>query len=254
MKKKQEVMFLRVPTISDKSTVKNHFKSATHQRNSLNGDNYCTTTIEDDNSMNISPTEDYSQIIIGSNSKINGSCQILTNEDISRTSSKEKASVADDEQGIYDGVSSADEKMLDESNNDEESPPGDSGIAEPSELFQVLFILISFGYMLPWTSLGSLISYYKANYSASFYVKLYCAFYLPGLPVALFQYYFDTTLDSLYGSQVMYLLRGLIPYIIMMGILVSLFFFDSELFLILVFGCIGEIPSFSAINLLQHSI
>ena len=247
-------MSLKESTASDKIFPKQYFDRTSDQRNSLEGSNHCTMTIEDSNTMHFSSREGYPQITIDSNSKVNGSSHVLTCGNISCFDSDNKDSVGDDELEIYDEMFAVDEMMIDESSYDEENPSGDNGNAEPTELFQVLFILISFGYMLPWTSLGSLISYYKANYSASFYVKLYCAFYLPGLPVALFQYYFDMILDSYYGSQVMYLLRGLISYIIMMGILVSLVFFDSELFLILVFGCLGEIPSISAIHILQQSM
>lgn len=181
-----------------------------------------------------------------SSSKDNGSYHLLMRKDISQANDKMAYLDPDDfilnsnEFEIYDEMFSSDGNMIDESSDNEKSYTGDKELAGPSEIFQMLFILISFGYMLPWTSLGSLISYYKANYSAYFYAKLYCAFYLPGLPVALFQYQFDTTLDSIYGSQITYLLRGLISYIIMMGILISLMFYNSELILIFLFGCIGK--------------
>jgi hypothetical protein len=111
---------------------------------------------------------------------------------------------------------------------------------DPPESFLFLFLLISFGYMLPWTSLGSLISYYKATYSASFYVKLYCAYYIPGLPIALLQYRYDTYMDSLFSSRYTYLFRGLTAYSIMMGVLVSLIYFRSENLLIILFGLLGK--------------
>jgi hypothetical protein len=114
---------------------------------------------------------------------------------------------------------------------------------DPPESFLFLFLLISFGYMLPWTSLGSLISYYKATYSASFYVKLYCAYYMPGLPIALLQYRYDTYMDSLFSSRYTYLFRGLTAYLIMMGVLVSLIFFRSENLLIILFGLLGKSSS-----------
>ncbi len=64
----------------------------------------------------------------------------------------------------------------------------DFNASKMSTFLSYSFIFISFGYMLPWTALGSLISYFKYVYSAQFYVKLYCAYYLPGLPVAIIQY------------------------------------------------------------------
>lgn len=112
---------------------------------------------------------------------------------------------------------------------------------DPPESFLLLFLLISFGYMLPWTSLGSLISYYKATYSSSFYVKLYCAYYIPGLPIALLQYRYDTYMDSIFSSRWTYLFRGLTAYFIMMGVLVSMIFMRSENLLIILFGLLGKI-------------
>lgn len=122
---------------------------------------------------------------------------------------------------------------------------------DPPESFLFLFLLISFGYMLPWTSLGSLISYYKATYSASFYVKLYCAYYMPGLPIALLQYRYDTYMDSIFSSRWTYLFRGLTAYLIMMGVLVSLIFFRSENILIILFSLLGESPSLRLIVTLR---
>ena len=109
----------------------------------------------------------------------------------------------------------------------------------PSELFLVFFMLMSCGYMLPWTSLGSLITYYKETFSADFYVKLYCAYYLPGLPVALIQYRYDVFLDLKYGSQNMYLIRGIVPFAVMILILISLVWLKSEEALISLFVGLG---------------
>lgn len=102
-----------------------------------------------------------------------------------------------------------------------------------------LFMIISFGYMLPWTSLGSLISYYKYTYSASFYVKLYCAYYLPGLPVALLQNYLDRYLDARFGSYKTYLFRGGFAYIFMIAILLSLVWAQDSNCLIFLFAMLG---------------
>lgn len=127
---------------------------------------------------------------------------------------------------------------------DEDMVENDDTVTEhdrdPPESFLLLFLLISFGYMLPWTSLGSLISYYKATYSASFYVKLYCAYYMPGLPIALLQYRYDTYMDSIFSSRWTYLFRGLTAYLIMIGVLASLSFFRSENLLIILFSLLGK--------------
>lgn len=122
----------------------------------------------------------------------------------------------------------------------EQSEPYLRGIANaPSERFLAVFMLISCGYMLPWTSLGSLITYYKATYSADFYVKLYCAYYLPGLPISLLQYKYDVYLDLKHGSQNTYLLRGMISYIVMMSVLVLLVWMKSRTALIFLFTLLG---------------
>ena len=122
----------------------------------------------------------------------------------------------------------------------EQSEPYIRGIANaPSEHFLAIFMLMSCGYMLPWTSLGSLITYYKATYSANFYVKLYCAYYLPGLPISLLQYKYDLYLDLKYGSQRTYLYRGVVSFMVMMGILISLVWLKSRIALVFLFVLLG---------------
>ena len=122
----------------------------------------------------------------------------------------------------------------------QQSEPYIRGIANaPSERFLAIFMLMSCGYMLPWTTLGSLITYYKATYSANFYVKLYCAYYLPGLPISLLQYKYDLYLDLKYGSQRTYLYRGVVSFIIMMGILISLVWLESRIALVFLFVMLG---------------
>ena len=65
-------------------------------------------------------------------------------------------------------------------------------------LYIICFWAVSFAYMCAWTSFGSLISYYKHQYGSEFYTKIYIAYYLPGLPVCLLQYKFDTYHDIKY--------------------------------------------------------
>lgn len=69
------------------------------------------------------------------------------------------------------------------------------------------FGLLAVAYMAPWTSLGALVSYFKTQYGAEFIVKLNCAYYLPGLPVALLQQWVDERLDARLGSATAYLGR-----------------------------------------------
>lgn len=145
-------------------------------------------------------------------------------------------------QDIYMQNAEGGEDVIDSEDTEANNDP------EPSDCFLFLFVLISFGYMLPWTALGSLISYYKARYGASFYVKLYCAYYLPGLPFALLQYKYDTYVDSIFTSKYTYLFRGLLSYIIVIGVLVMMIFSPSEKMLILLFSLLGAdifLPSIS---------
>ena len=101
------------------------------------------------------------------------------------------------------------------------------------------FLVISFGYMLPWTALGSLISYYKETYGADFYVKIYCLYYLPGLPIALLQYQYDEVLDARFGSRNTYLVRGLGSYVVMMIVLFTMIGVQDEHFLLFCFMILG---------------
>lgn len=104
---------------------------------------------------------------------------------------------------------------------------------------EIIFLFISFGYMLPWTSLGSLISYYKNTYSANFYVKLYCAYYLPGLPVALLQHRYDSYLDGKFGSRNTYLWRGILSFVSMIIILISMVWLEQKVVLLVLFSLLG---------------
>jgi hypothetical protein len=120
-----------------------------------------------------------------------------------------------------------------------EASTSDTTVPEDSFILAACFLLLSFGYMVPWTSLGSLITYFKYTYSANFYVKLYCCYYLPGLPVALLQYRYDLELDRRFGSKRTYLLRGAICYIVMIAIISNMVNIHERYALILVFALLG---------------
>lgn len=64
-----------------------------------------------------------------------------------------------------------------------------------------LWVLVACGYMVPFTSVGSLIAYFKATYGPHFYVQLYCAFYLPGWPVSELQRRFDESFDRKVSAE-----------------------------------------------------
>jgi len=73
--------------------------------------------------------------------------------------------------------------------------------------YNIFFMMVSCGYMSSWTAIGSLIPYFKAHYGADFYVKIYCAYYLPGLVVSLLQQRYDSYFDAKYGSWRSYMAR-----------------------------------------------
>ena len=71
----------------------------------------------------------------------------------------------------------------------------------------------------PFFAPGSLISYFKAKQGADFYVKIYCAFYLPGLPISLLQQRYDEGVDRKLGSANAFMLRVLLGMAIKIGML-----------------------------------
>ena len=99
---------------------------------------------------------------------------------------------------------------------------------ESTELENLAFLLISFGYMVPWTSLGSLISYFKHTYNVNFYNKLYCAYYLPVLPVAFLQHRYDSYFDAQLGSRNAYMTRGAVSFAVMAGVLVGMVWWRDQ--------------------------
>lgn len=90
----------------------------------------------------------------------------------------------------------------------------------------VLWVFISCGYMVSFTSIGSLIGYFKATQGSHFYVQLYCAFYLPGLPVSLLQQYNDGAFDRRLGSQPAFLVRVLVGMAVQIAVLFALPFLE----------------------------
>eukprot|EP00601_Ochromonadales_sp_CCMP2298_P014560 CAMPEP_0173221894 /NCGR_PEP_ID=MMETSP1142-20121109/2965_1 /TAXON_ID=483371 /ORGANISM="non described non described, Strain CCMP2298" /LENGTH=286 /DNA_ID=CAMNT_0014149957 /DNA_START=492 /DNA_END=1348 /DNA_ORIENTATION=- len=103
----------------------------------------------------------------------------------------------------------------------------------------IAFAVISCGYMLPWTTLGSLISYYKATYGAGFCVQISCAYYLPGLPVALLQTLLDSKGDRAIGSRNAYLLRGGTCFLAMVGAMTAFIWVRSRASILVLFLTLG---------------
>jgi hypothetical protein len=104
----------------------------------------------------------------------------------------------------------------------------------------ISFIIISFGYMLPWTALGSLISYYKIKYNANFYLDIYIAYYIFGLPISILQYLYDDNLDRTYTSYRTYFYRGIICYSIMIIIILSLIWIHNRYVIVFLFSMLGK--------------
>jgi len=103
----------------------------------------------------------------------------------------------------------------------------------------LLFGVVSFGYMCAWTSLGSLISYYKHVYSPALYNNIYCAFYLFGLPIAALQYKYDTAVDHTWGSKRAYMFKGAFSFGLMILVLFLLPFVKSTTGLLFLYSILG---------------
>mmetsp|Transcript_26378 Transcript_26378/g.34314 ORF Transcript_26378/g.34314 Transcript_26378/m.34314 type:complete len:611 (+) Transcript_26378:46-1878(+) len=84
----------------------------------------------------------------------------------------------------------------------------------------ILWVVVACGYMVAWTSIGSLIVYFKAQYGAFFYVRLYCAFYLPGWPVSALQRKYDASFDLKFGSSTAFMIRVLLGMVVQFAVLV----------------------------------
>ena len=109
----------------------------------------------------------------------------------------------------------------------------------PPFFHYILFAIVSFGYMSAWTSLGSLISYYKHTYGTSFYTYVTCAYYLPGLPVSLLQFWYDDYLDFHWGSRNAYVARGALSMVLMMFVIISMVWIKHESTTVFFFVLLG---------------
>lgn len=90
------------------------------------------------------------------------------------------------------------------------------------------FGLLSLAYMAPWTALGALVAYFKARHGPDFFVKLNCAYYLVGLPVALAQQWGDEALDARVGSARAYLGRNVAALAVAAAVLLALPLAEAE--------------------------
>lgn len=134
-----------------------------------------------------------------------------------------------------------DENLLQNNNNNQNDYNNNqSKTIELSTSVYISFIIISFGYMLPWTALGSLISYYKILYDANFYLDIYISYYILGLPISILQYLYDDTLDRSYTSYRTYIYRGIICYSMMIMIILSLIWIHNRYVIVFLFGMLGK--------------
>lgn len=82
--------------------------------------------------------------------------------------------------------------------------------------------LLSFGYMLPWVTIGSLIKYFADEYGDSYFVILNVAFYAVGYPVSYIQRRVDLYYDTIYGSKKTFRRRIEICMVALLGIVLVL--------------------------------
>jgi len=71
----------------------------------------------------------------------------------------------------------------------------------------MLFLVISTGYMFPWTAICSKVHYYTQTFGQSYFVLMNILFYVSGLPIMLISRKFDTIIDIKYNSKRTYLIR-----------------------------------------------
>lgn len=94
--------------------------------------------------------------------------------------------------------------------------------------------LLSFGYMVPWVSIGSLIRYFSAMYGDSYFVILNVAFYAVGYPVSYVQRRADLYYDTVYGSKTTFQWRIEICMASLVGCVLLLPVLDGALYVAVV--------------------
>lgn len=139
-----------------------------------------------------------------------------------------------------DNKSNNDDENLLQNNNNNQNDNNNNQSKTLSTSIYISFIIISFGYMLPWTALGSLISYYKIQYDANFYFDIYIAYYIFGLPISILQYLYDDNLDRSFTSYRTYIYRGIICYSIMIIIILSLIWIHNRYLIVFLFSMLGK--------------
>ncbi len=110
-------------------------------------------------------------------------------------------------------------------------------VANPGN-FPMYFMLISAGYVLPWTAICSKVSYFTEEYGANYFVMLNVYFYVSGLPVTAFGVWYDHTVEMKYESKFTYLMRSIVCLTSIL-ILVMLIPFASTDQLSIIVGFLG---------------
>ena len=68
-----------------------------------------------------------------------------------------------------------------------ETPEKGEGEKEDKRWEPLVFTLVSFGYMFPWTVIGSQVHPLSEAFGDTFFVYLNIAFYISGLPTSIIQ-------------------------------------------------------------------
>jgi hypothetical protein len=100
------------------------------------------------------------------------------------------------------------------------------------------FMLISAGYMFPWTAICSKVSFYTAYYGKNYFCILNILFYSSGLPISLLASWYDASVEKKYKSKFTFLTRTIICLTFIMGLLLCIPFSNSTQIAVIIF-CLG---------------
>jgi len=110
-------------------------------------------------------------------------------------------------------------------------------LANPGN-FPMYFMIISAGYMFPWTAICSKIEVLTQLYGKEFFTLMNAYFYISGLPVSLISSWYDNTMDMKYESKNAYTIRTLVC-LAFMWILVMILPFTNAQQMSTIVGLLG---------------
>jgi hypothetical protein len=87
--------------------------------------------------------------------------------------------------------------------------------------FPLYFMIISSGYMFPWTAICSKINFFTEEWGSDFFCLLNIVFYASGLPVSLLASWYDAALEMKYQSKFTYLSRTILCLTFILACVVS---------------------------------